>query len=282
VTRYDWPHIRLRLFAAVTVASAAIVSFDSVRRLAIYAGFSQFSWLFPFTLDAVAAFGMDLWVRDSPAMRRARALALLAIALSLVANTADHWISTRSVLSAVMGAVPPFMLAALLAVLHQHTAGQTADRAQAPDQTTGPWARLVSRLRAQTGPIGQYVKLVPDQAVPDQTGAGPVPDRRDSGPSVAKRAQPDPSQGDGEPDPDQDAPVGPATVTKLPSPNRSVAARIAKPHRPIKLTDNDADVLARLAAMDVLPTKRALQEFENCGSSRALRLLATAREQRHG
>lgn len=121
------PGPRLRIFSAITIASAAVISFDSIRHLADYAGFGDLSWLFPLTLDAVAAFGMDLWIRRSPAWKQARALALVSILGSTVANVADHYISSRgTILPAVLGAVPPAALAALLAVLHRHGAGTAA------------------------------------------------------------------------------------------------------------------------------------------------------------
>lgn len=122
------PGPRLRIFAALTIASAAAISFDSIRHLAVYAGFGVLSWLFPLTLDAVAAFGMDLWIRRSPAWKQARALALVSILGSTVANVADHYISQKTVLPAVLGAVPPAALAALLSVLHRHGAGTAALR----------------------------------------------------------------------------------------------------------------------------------------------------------
>lgn len=132
MTRPGWPQLRLRAFAAVTITSAAVISFDSIRHLATVYGFAELSWMFPLTLDAVAAFGMDLWIRESAAMRSARTLALVAIGLSLVSNVADHWLSQRSVLAALLGAVPPAMLAALLAVLHRHQVGRPGGDAYEP------------------------------------------------------------------------------------------------------------------------------------------------------
>ena len=123
------PGPRLRIFAAITIASAAVISFESLKHLAEFAGFGHFAFLFPLTLDAVAALGMDLWVTRSPAWKQARALALAAIGGSLIGNIADHWISQGTILPAVLGAVPPGMLAALLAVLHRHASGTAAVRA---------------------------------------------------------------------------------------------------------------------------------------------------------
>jgi hypothetical protein len=204
-----WPVARLRAFAAVTITSAAVISFDSIRHLAAIYGFSGLSWMFPLTLDAVAAFGMDLWIRESAAMRSARSLALVAIGLSLVANVADHWISQRSVLAAFLGAVPPAMLAALLAVLHRHTAGPVdsgiagpavvvpesvpAAVVLVPDEIRFTVPRSVV-LGTPSGPV-----LVPDlaeQAVPDRSISavldgpvhGPVPRKRTASASTKRVA----------------------------------------------------------------------------------------------
>jgi hypothetical protein len=126
------PGPRLRIFAAITITATAVISFDSIRHLAEYAHFGKLAWIFPLTLDAVAAFGMDLWVTRSPAWKQARALALAAIIGSLIGNVVDHWISSKDLLPAVLGAVPPGMLAALLAVLHRHASG-TASVRSGPD-----------------------------------------------------------------------------------------------------------------------------------------------------
>ena len=134
---------RPRIFAALIIVAAAVISFESLKHLAEYAGFGRLSWLFPVTLDAVAAFGMDLWITRSPAWRKARALALAAILGSLAGNIADHWISQGTILPAVLGAVPPGALAWLLAVLHSHGAGTAAHRS-GPDKAVrdAVWSSL--------------------------------------------------------------------------------------------------------------------------------------------
>jgi hypothetical protein len=111
---------RLRVLAFITVAATATISFTSVQHLAASAGFGWLAWLFPLVVDAVAAFGMDVWMRRSGAQRSAGALALSAIGLSLAANVADHYLATGLVLAALLGAIPPIMLAWLLLTLHRH------------------------------------------------------------------------------------------------------------------------------------------------------------------
>lgn len=156
------PGPRLRIFAALTIASTAVISFVSIQHLADHAGFGKFSWLFPLTLDAVAAFGMDLWVRQSPAWRQARALALVAIMGSLAANITDHWIATGAVLPAVLGAVPPAFLAALLAVLHKHGSGTTST-GTGPDKAVrdAVWSSLPQGPRHRTVGTGPAAYMVP-------------------------------------------------------------------------------------------------------------------------
>jgi hypothetical protein len=189
------PGPRLRIFAAITIASAAVISFESLKHLAEYAGFGHFAWLFPATLDAVAAFGMDLWVTRSPAWKQARALALAAIGGSLIGNIADHWISQGTVLPAVLGAVPPGMLAALLAVLHRHASG-TAVHRSGPDMAVrdAVWSTLPQAAPSRSVGTGPQTYMVPvrvwslDQAaglqgpavgpmLRDRTGASAFADR---------------------------------------------------------------------------------------------------------
>jgi hypothetical protein len=242
------PGPRLRIFAALTIASAAVISFDSIRHLADYAGFGNLAWLFPLTLDAVAAFGMDLWIRRSPAWKQARALALVSIFGSTIANVADHYISSqRSPLPAVLGAVPPAALAALLAVLHRHGAGT----AQA----------------VRTGPV--------DPAVRDAVWRSlPQADRyRYGGPSEPVRSVVPPTLS---PVPSVD-----------PGPVRSeVHARpVPKPRavRKVAGTGPADDVIVKAlrdqaAGTGRLPSKRDVMAQHSVGSGRALRLLALAKE----
>jgi hypothetical protein len=122
---------RLRIMAFVTIADTGIISYVSTRNLAERWGFGPLSWLYPLCLDAVAAVGMDLWMSNSPAKRPAAWLSLFAVGLSLAANVAD-WLYVGPG-AAVLGAVPPLMLAALLLTMHYHAA-----RTEQPNQTRSP------------------------------------------------------------------------------------------------------------------------------------------------
>jgi hypothetical protein len=251
------PGPRLRIFAAITIASAAVISFESLKHLAEYAGFGHFAWLFPATLDAVAAFGMDLWVTRSPAWKQARALALAAIGGSLVGNIADHWISQGTILPAVLGAVPPGMLAALLAVLHRHASG-TAVRQEA--EATGTATAVRSAVRDaiwSSLPQSRPVRTI------GFTGTGPttymVPVRLWSL---------DPAAGLHGPE------VGPMIR------DRQTVQR--KP-RPVRSGGPADDVLVKSIrdtqrATGVWPSKRVVMDAHPVGSGRALRLLALAKE----
>jgi hypothetical protein len=256
------PGPRLRIFAALTVASAAVISFVSIKHLAEYAGFGEFSWLFPLTLDAVAAFGMDLWVTHSPAWKRARALALTAIIGSLIANITDHWLSTGTVLPAVLGAVPPGMLAALLAVLHQHASGSTANRA-GPDPAVRDaiWSSLSQGPRHRSVGTGPQTYMVPVRlwslnpaAILQGPAVGPM--LRDR---LAVQRKPRPVRSE---------------VAALPVRSATLAPRSVGP---------EDDVLVKSIrdtwhSSGCWPSKRVVMEAHSVGSGRALRLLALAKE----
>jgi hypothetical protein len=116
--------------AFVTIADTGIISYISTKNLAERWGFGPLSWLYPLCLDAVAAVGMDLWMSNSPAKRAAACLSLSAVGLSLAANVAD-WLYVGPG-AAVLGAVPPLMLAALLLTMHRHAAHTTPASAAGP------------------------------------------------------------------------------------------------------------------------------------------------------
>ncbi len=151
---------RLRLMAAATIGCSATFSYVSTQSLAERFGFGWLSWLFPLCLDATAAVGMELWLSRSPAQRPAKWLALSAIALSLAANMVDWLLAQNSWRSAVLGAVPPAMLAAQLLVLHQHESGQ-------PRRAASRGA-IGARSRTATRRAGGPKPAVPDEELLNQ------------------------------------------------------------------------------------------------------------------
>ncbi|WP_431428890.1 DUF2637 domain-containing protein [Actinophytocola sp.] len=122
--------------AFVTIADTGVISYISTKNLAERWGFGALSWLYPLCLDAVAAVGMDLWMSNSPAKRAAACLSLSAVGLSLAANVAD-WLYVGPG-AAVLGAVPPLMLAALLLTMHRHAAHTTPSSTPSLAAGTGP------------------------------------------------------------------------------------------------------------------------------------------------
>lgn len=283
--------LRLRLFAGLTIAAAAAISFESIRHLAVIAGFGPLAILFPLTLDAVAAYGMDLWVRRSPAATQAKWLALAAIGGSLVANVVDHWLTQRAVLGAVLGAVPPGMLAALLAVAHKHGTG-TADRAVPFDPTVrdAVWSSLPQAVRTVAPPPSFY--MVPDRVWSVDRSApleGPSVGPMLAAPSVRDHVSP-PVRNDG-PDltPWSDGPkldVVQSMEDKLAdrgiARRRTSAARSPrlKPARSASATvRDDAEIVSWIRSQsDHVTKKNVMEKFAPIGSGRALRLIAQAKE----
>jgi hypothetical protein len=153
--------VRLRIMAAATIGCDAVFSYVSTRNLAERFGFGWLSWLFPLCLDATAAVGMELWLSRSPAQRPAKWLAMSAIALSLAANMTDWYLAQNNWGSAVLGAVPPAMLAAQLLVLHKHQAGQPRARRSQPSAAID---QAHPAKRRGAGPI----PAVPDAELLDQ------------------------------------------------------------------------------------------------------------------
>jgi hypothetical protein len=188
--------VRLRVLAFITVSATAVISFTSVQSLAARAGFGWTDWLFPLSLDAVAAFAMDVWMRHGRAARSAGALALTAIGLSLAGNVSWHYLAS-GVLAAILGAIPPAMLAWLLLVLHKHSAPEPA---------------LAPALAPVPGPPLEYRPAPADPAVPVPVVTEPQP---------APRHPVDPVS----PTPTTPAPVREVAPTPRPVPAESITER---------------------------------------------------------
>jgi hypothetical protein len=115
-----------RLLGIIISAVAAFWSFDTLTNLAQHVGFGSLSWMLPVCIDAVAAYGMDLWMTRAPAWRIGRALALVAIVVSLAGNVADWIIREADIVAVVLGAIPPLAFAAVLGTMHANAARSVA------------------------------------------------------------------------------------------------------------------------------------------------------------
>lgn len=124
-----------RIAAAVIVVATVALSFSSLRSLAEMCGFTGWlGWVWPICLDAVAYLATRIWLEKGPAYRFARALAVGAVTLSLVANGLVHGLTEYRVhphwmIVVLVGAVPPLMLAL---VAHMLVTDQPASQAPAP------------------------------------------------------------------------------------------------------------------------------------------------------
>jgi hypothetical protein len=191
--------------AFVTIADTGVISYVSTRNLAERWGFGALSWLYPLCLDAVAAVGMDLWMSNSPARRPAACLSLFAVGLSLAANVAD-WLYVGTG-AAVLGAVPPLMLAALLLTMHYHAArtepaaparhASTATVGSVPVTSTADDQSLpqggvaaatpTSELRPRPKPTSRARPKGPKPLVSDDEVIAAIHQRRQNGP-VSRRS----------------------------------------------------------------------------------------------
>lgn len=180
----DRDAVRTVGLAAVFV-SAAILSFDTLNRLASAVGWTgawhivadvelRLSWLLPIAVDCYAWLTVREWLRGTAGARRTRYAARsarVALGLTMAANAlfhafdALHWsLSDNAVAAIVVGAIPPF-LAERVAVMF--TLGRTR-----PGEVAG----MVDALTAGTTPVA-----VGQPACPRATN----PASRDPKPRVA-------------------------------------------------------------------------------------------------
>ncbi|MFL6125495.1 DUF2637 domain-containing protein [Actinophytocola sp.] len=262
--------------AFITIADTGLISYVSTRNLAERWGFGALSWLYPLCLDAVAAVGMDLWMSNSPAKRAAKWLALFAVALSLAANVVD-WLYIGPG-AAVLGAVPPLMLAALLLTLHRHGAhtAHTPTRTSISTTEQAPRDHPDTDTDTMSGPVADTVVPVP---VSDPTARPDQPHPTDQSPFTEHPDLVSATDVAGSPVPEP--PPDPVPVPR-PSPRRSRKGSKARGSRkgPRPSVPDDVVVAAlREHAQngDPLPRRRVMAMF-NMGTSRADRLLAEARD----
>jgi hypothetical protein len=124
---------RATLYVLLTIVAgaAAMLSFAALRDLALRCGFEHvLAWLLPVVVDAGAAAGSLVWLRDGAAHRArrfARRLALGLLALSVAANALGHGLAAYVLLPpwwvvVILSGIAPAVLGAMvhLAVLVGH------------------------------------------------------------------------------------------------------------------------------------------------------------------
>lgn len=110
----------VKFAATVVVVATVVLSFTALRDLARKCGFEHgLDWVWPICLDAVAYLATRIWLSKSGAWKFARALAIGAVALSLVANGLVHGMKSQPhwTIIVLVGAVPPLMLALVIHML---------------------------------------------------------------------------------------------------------------------------------------------------------------------
>lgn len=118
----------LYVLLAIVAGAAGMLSFAALRDLALRCGFEPvLAWLLPVVVDAGAAAGSLVWLRDGAADRArrfARRLALGLLALSVAANALGHGLAAYVLLPpwwvvVILSGIAPAVLGAMvhLAVL---------------------------------------------------------------------------------------------------------------------------------------------------------------------
>lgn len=174
-----WSRRWFRRLLGLTIAVvAAVWSFHTLTNLAQLLGFGRLSWMFPLTIDAVAALGMDYWMTRSPAWRLGRAMAMTAIIVSIAGNVADWLLSGSPWYTALFGVIPPAALAATLGIMHRNTAGLVelgewlqAERDWRTEQAAEREAKRAQRSRK---PVPTPPRAIEPQTV---TKLSPAPER---------------------------------------------------------------------------------------------------------
>lgn len=114
--------ISVRICIFLVAAAAAILSFSSLRDLAVQTEYlSRIAWLFPISLDAAAGVAMVVWMR-SPDMRvakHARNLTWASIVLSVVCNGVQHGLAAAGLpmfwqVAVGVSTIPPVMFGAVV------------------------------------------------------------------------------------------------------------------------------------------------------------------------
>lgn len=114
--------VRAQLGIGGVAVAAAVLSFSSLRELAISTGtWSWIAFLLPISLDAAAGVSMFVWMRAPAAhvIRYARRLTWASILVSIICNGANHGFAASIVTppwyaAVAVGAIPPIMFGAVI------------------------------------------------------------------------------------------------------------------------------------------------------------------------
>ena len=163
-----WHNRAQRFLLTVVLVGAAVISFTSIAHLAQRWGFGALSWAFPVILDAAGAYGMAVWLRHQTAWRAGAVLTLVSVGFSTAVNVTDHYQATRSSTAALLGALPPAMLALVLFVAHRNT--------RAPG--TRRWSPFGGGKQRRPVPATEPNPVPDPRPAPRKPSvpAGPVPD----------------------------------------------------------------------------------------------------------
>jgi len=139
--RVSVTHAVLWLLLAVVSSAAAVLSFASLRDLALLCGFARgLAWLLPIVVDAGAAAGVLGWlgqVGGAASRRFARTLALVLMVTSVAGNAIVHGLGAYSLrpawwLVVAVSAVAPAVLGAVV-----HLAVSVAQASTEPAESAG-------------------------------------------------------------------------------------------------------------------------------------------------
>lgn len=176
---------------AVVALAAAVLSFASLRSLAIVCGTPEgLAWLLPLNLDAAAVVATLVWLASEapePARWFARTLALGTLALSVAGNATEHFliafgirppwwavVAVASVPPVVLGAVAHLVALAAAKGLHlaQAPAGMVEPTAVPTAYPTGPDMYPTGPTAQPTGTAVEPTGTADDLVVHHQVSGG--------------------------------------------------------------------------------------------------------------
>lgn len=153
-----WAIAAVLALLAIVGVSAAVLSFSAIRDLAVACGFDHgLAWLLPITIDAGAAAGTVVWLSRNLAPEDARrfacGLALTLLTLSVLANSAGHYLAVEG--RAPFG-MPFWLLVAIVSAVAPATLGAVVHLAvlarRAPDELAGAYTDEPARASVRRVP----------------------------------------------------------------------------------------------------------------------------------